>query len=374
MAYYSKGSGTVTIPNPKNATFRVYYRKRDRYATKPVAKEPAPYRVQVFQTTSKPYENWMDCPNTSLNYNLEVPSDGGCNISKMQSQADDKALSKLKDKLLGEQSQLAASWGERKQTVDMIAERAAQMRKAWRSLRRGDFHGFKRHLHLPIFKGDNRWSRPTDAAKIWLEYWFGWKPLVQDIYNAVDVLQRPGPDLQVSGRATVRDTYIATPKTGTWNWHYNWPLVTVRTLVQTKVAVSNPQLYRANQLGLVNPASVAWELIPFSFLVDWFIPVGEFLDSWTTYCGLTLSHSFTTRSRRGYGTQWVRNWTSQPSIQQYEGSTGVVIQRTLGLPSKSWPSPKAFKGFSVVRGATAISLLITVLKPGRDLPQPKNRS
>jgi len=374
MAYYFKGSSTFTIPNPKNASFRIYYRKRDRYATKPVAKEPAPYKLQLFQTTSTPYESWMDCPNTALNYELATPTSGKINMAGMQSRATDRALSKFKDKLLGEQSQLAAPWGERKQSVDMIADRAAQMRQAWRSLRRGDFRSFKRHLHLPIFRGDNRWSRPTDAAKIWLEYWFGWKPLVGDIYNAIDVLQREGPALQVQGRGTVRSEYVYTPRSGNWNWHYNWPLVTVRSLVQARVRVSNPNLYRANQLGLVNPASVAWELIPFSFLVDWFIPVGEFLDSWTTYCGLTLEQPFTTQSRRGYGTQYVRNWSWPPPIQQYEGSKGVVIQRTLGLPTKSWPTPKAFKGFSVVRGATAISLLITILKPGRDLPQPRNRS
>jgi hypothetical protein len=29
--------------------------------------------------------------------------------------------------------------------------------------------------------------------------------------------------------------------------------------------------------GLLDPASVAWELLPFSFVADWFIPIGSYL-------------------------------------------------------------------------------------------------
>jgi hypothetical protein len=30
-------------------------------------------------------------------------------------------------------------------------------------------------------------------------------------------------------------------------------------------------------VGLLDPASVAWELLPYSFVVDWFIPIGQYL-------------------------------------------------------------------------------------------------
>jgi hypothetical protein len=32
-------------------------------------------------------------------------------------------------------------------------------------------------------------------------------------------------------------------------------------------------------LGLTDPLSVAWELIPYSFVVDWFVPIGTYLDN-----------------------------------------------------------------------------------------------
>jgi hypothetical protein len=34
----------------------------------------------------------------------------------------------------------------------------------------------------------------------------------------------------------------------------------------------------ARQLGLLDPLSVAWELLPWSFVIDWFIPIGAYLD------------------------------------------------------------------------------------------------
>jgi hypothetical protein len=44
-------------------------------------------------------------------------------------------------------------------------------------------------------------------------------------------------------------------------------------------------------LGFTNPLVVAWEVVPWSFVVDWFIPVGRYLEQlsathgWTFYDG-----------------------------------------------------------------------------------------
>lgn len=376
MAYYLKGTSTFSIPNPKAASFRVFYRSRTRYATKPVGKEPAPYRFMRFETLSYPYESWMDAPNANVSYYLQSP--GTTNgTARAQASALDKARSKFKDEVYSKTSQLAATWAERKQSVDMIADRANQMRRAWKALRAGNFRRFKRELGITPNKRDS-WSRPKDAAKLWLEYWFGWSPLISDIHNAVDILQSQGPKTSAFGRATVRNPYqlIGRPSNNPdWAWQYDVPDWRFRALVQADVQVTNKNLFRADQLGLINPASVAWEVIPFSFLVDWFIPVSDFLEEWTAYAGLTFSNAFTTQSRFGTGSQWIYTWRNGPiGISQVQKTKAVWVDRSLGIASKTWPYPKAFKGFSVTRGATAISLLVTILNPGRDLPQPRNRS
>jgi hypothetical protein len=106
-------------------------------------------------------------------------------------------------------------------------------------------------------------------------------------------------------------------------------------------------------LGLINPAVVAWELVPFSFLVDWFIPVGKFLDSWTDQLGYDIQYPFSTTTRTVKHYEEYR----QDSTTNWDNSEGWYHNRLLGIPPYRLVSTP-FKGFSVARGATAISLVI----------------
>lgn len=58
--------------------------------------------------------------------------------------------------------------------------------------------------------------------------------------------------------------------------------------VKLWLKISNPQLSQLQQLGLTNPALVAWELVPFSFVFDWFISVGQYLQGITALHGVTI--------------------------------------------------------------------------------------
>lgn len=120
--------------------------------------------------------------------------------------------------------------------------------------------------------------------------------------------------------------------------------------------VTNPNFALANQLGLINPGTVAWEIVPFSFLVDWFIPVGAWLNSFTDILGYDVLYPFTTTTRE------VTAITSSIPDPPYltwsrETSSGFWFARTLGLPAYKLVRPP-FKGFSVARAATAIALLV----------------
>jgi hypothetical protein len=43
------------------------------------------------------------------------------------------------------------------------------------------------------------------------------------------------------------------------------------------------------QTGFTNPANVIWELVPFSFVVDWFIRIGDYLNACTKLDNLTVT-------------------------------------------------------------------------------------
>lgn len=58
------------------------------------------------------------------------------------------------------------------------------------------------------------------------------------------------------------------------------------SLVRFDFAIGNPALHAAAQLGLINPVNLAWNLLPYSFVVDWFLPVDGFLSALSAPWGL----------------------------------------------------------------------------------------
>lgn len=116
-------------------------------------------------------------------------------------------------------------------------------------------------------------------AKGYLEYQFGWSPLVSDVYSAVDAytkgLGSVGDKVRKrSGRAPMKASNPSSISS---------PLEATAT---ASGIVSNPVSAGLNQLGLLNPALMAWNALPFSFLIDWFVPVSTVLGSLTAGAGL----------------------------------------------------------------------------------------
>jgi hypothetical protein len=58
---------------------------------------------------------------------------------------------------------------------------------------------------------------------------------------------------------------------------YGWSVASESVFKVTVHVTEKPST--AAQLGLLNPENVAWELLPWSFVIDWFIPIGQYLDA-----------------------------------------------------------------------------------------------
>lgn len=250
------------------------------------------------------------------------------------------------------------------QAIDMITARAIQLRKGYSALRRGRFREFARTFGfrpLPKHKNTLR-TRPRQASALWLEYWFGWSPLVADIHAAVDVLQGPYPEEYVSQTAKAEQQFLRTvnPPPNTTRERRS---IVVSVKTSALITVENPNLYRANQLGLINPSVIAWDLVPFSFVIDWFLPVGAFLRSFSDFVGLKLRRPITT----------IKSWIKVQNSQEWRVSGRQIIvgmydamgfQMTRDLTISRPFEPPPLKLPSVNRAATAISLLTQLfIKP-----------
>jgi len=128
-----------------------------------------------------------------------------------------------------------------------------------------------------------------------------------------------------------------------------------------EVKISNPNVAIANQMGFVNPLSVAWEAVPFSFVVDWFANVGQCLSAMTDFAGFSVTRSWTTdrlTMTRSYTFDQM-NGTGSEYHEQYS-SKYFSHSRGSGVASPTLNS--ALRPIGVIRGATAISLLVQQLK------------
>lgn len=307
----------------------------------------------------------------------------------LASQAYAKAYDRIIAQAKGEASaMLAVNVAERKQSFDMIAKRAVQLLGAYRSLKSLDLKGFLKQLGFSRRKvrRKTQWvrvgkgrtysiseskvakdeyalqKRAKSAGSLWLEYWFGWSPLLSDIHASVDILQGVSP---AATKRTFRSSGSANSFSLLSNDAYGFSNVKldVRVGITANIDVTNPDLLKANRLGLINPATVAWELIPFSFLVDWFIPVSKFLESYTDTVGFTLSRISSSKRITGRFRQVI----SHPERVHSNDSNGYLFVRstpaTLPVPGLFDRRGTAIQ--SATRAATAIALLSGFFKTSK---------
>lgn len=275
----------------------------------------------------------------------QVPYDLG-----QRARALNSAYERLR-KSLGESASLAVTLAEHRQAVSMIAKRATQLFSFVSALKKLKFT--RAASILGLTKVPPKVGRSKSLANNYLEFHFGWAPLVKDIGNAVEVLQSALPPFSVQGRGSSEAASFTQFNEPPWQGSYYWYRDRALTKVKMHgwVRINNPNLHLANQLGFTNPALVAWELIPFSFVVGWFVNVENFLSQFTDFVGLDIIQPSTT-----YLTTSSRD-SQYPNYGWVYRAERFSFQRFMGFDKPGLLIPP-FEGFSVRRGLAAISLLV----------------
>lgn len=330
---------------------------------KPFVNKPLPYTVVKYVQTR--YDPIGNNPIPPSGADSSAFWDGANGNLPEYDRVLNKARAKFMD-MITARAQIGATIAEYKSSFDMIGSRANQLFRSYRAFKRGRFRQGLAELRIPpLQKHKNKtWNRPREASSLWLEYWFGWSPLVNDIYTAVDTLQSPVPNITIKASSGTRVVRRRNASSGGLHDKRECSVLCVHK-VQGQVRVSNPNLFEANRLGLINPVAIAWELVPFSFLVDWFIPIGNFLEGWTDTAGLEFSNMFRTRFLRGESDYTMTANTGTPYFRgKIESSTMMQVHRVL----LTEPPPASVvvsipTRLSVTRAATSIALLVGLFSP-----------
>lgn len=198
-------------------------------------------------------------------------------LPNKEPKATQRAKRKFFDKILENKATMAQTFAERQSTINTVAGKLTAVFQAYSSIKKGNVRKACRVLGIKTKK-----TRSKQAAGQWLELQYGWLPLLGDIHTLLNF--NPFAGDTISAGAGDRNTYTG----------YLGATVQSKEYVEfgAVITVTDPLVGFANQAGLLNPAQVAWELVPFSFVVDWALPIGNHLDYLTALAGLSVSNGY----------------------------------------------------------------------------------
>lgn len=337
-------------------------------------KHPNPWvfttqRISGLRGTSRTVQ-----PNIVINYDGYLPgqvimSDMQRNITEATSKAISKCVDTFYSNLASDNAALDITAGEfMKNSADAAARRAEA---DWNKYKNG----------LPPY-GDAR-SRPKATAErtavrsqvrrgvakgsdLWVASRYGWFPIIQDLFTAgmatADTFGRSGFTVKA------QSTHTVTPTNDDCWWHDSlstnrWFRLQATGVVSARCKMSytfriNPGADTLARLTSLDPARLAWELVPYSFVVDWFTGFGSCLEQMeqkAKYQSLVLGgyQTITTKADIKYG------YHGNYSNTRHSVDTNVVrktLSRTvgLGLPGPNMPRLQCDLGSGRLANAAAL--------------------
>jgi len=299
--------------------------------------------------------------------------------------AENLAISRLiQAAQAGIQANLAQDLAQIGQMTSLIAGNATKIVKSLRQLRRFNFTGAINALtagrgNQGITRG--RLSATKSLASNWLQLQYGWKPLLKDIEGTAIALAN-----MMVGSTSVRSvrvtasamkefrevyppaptTFFASAKPGVTTWINR---TTCKFVVRYRL--DNPALAFFAQTGFTNPINLMWEILPFSFVADWFLPIGPYLESLTAFHGLDFvsgSKTLFTRMKmdqaiENYGPLLVEPTTIGHHTAKFRYERIFLNRSTLsGFPTMHYPQLNLSGLTGGVRAQNAIALLVQAFR------------
>ncbi len=273
----------------------------------------------------KPRTKWNTYDLTLIGPNFSKAGSGGgyiaggsqnlsTNSKNAARRLNFRAQAKLADRVRGDAPNLAVDVAQGRQTMQMVFGALRSFSSCALALRRGDFVKAARSLGV-----NPRASklRVNDVAGRWLELQYGWLPTLSDIYALCELWEQQSSAPQkfkYVGRAreVLKQESSVSPS------FYSVPAVSkVRCRIEAEL-LENLSFQRS--LGLYDPLSILWEILPWSFVIDWFIPIGTWLDSGNIIP--ELKGRFLTTFSYDYTYEGVQSKTSGPVSSRGASTAG----------------------------------------------------
>lgn len=219
---------------------------------------------------------WVYPPNGNSGFVTEGPLLGQAanfTLFPIDSNLQHAVFQKLLKKIKNHEFNLGVDLGQMKQTVNLLSGNLSKLGLAALALKRGDFSRAARHLGTSP-RGTR--LKPSDISGRWLELQYGWIPLLQSSFEAAKAFEAiskgPRSILTVASRSFPVSYDLSQAPT-------RYSCIVTGKKRRRILFEQTEEMSVQRQLGLYDPLSIAWELTPWSFVVDWFIPIGVYLDN-----------------------------------------------------------------------------------------------
>lgn len=348
-------------------TFRSYFASSNSVTNGDHSK-PNPFYFCKALCTSVGYDAVQTDPNSNYNTErgfaslLDQVSEGTSYGTSQETVAYNEALSELSSKIRGDVDWSINLFQWRQLTS--LLNRIRNLTSTYASTK------------LKLSQGWGPGSK--ELAGLYLEYIYGLRPLMTDLYNTFDMLvteaKSGGTLYHFRGRGKSVETFSEAAKIVAFSAQ-NCP---VRIIHERSVRCQldvylKPGLTGLQKLGnytSLNPVSWAWELLPYSFVVDWFVDFGGYLRVLET--ALLYNSSFA----MGCKTQTIRHdysvagsgMSGKVSYAVNSGSRVIKYYDRSTLASMPTPDRPVIKlGLSPWRIVNAVALLL------QQQPKPKRK-
>lgn len=188
-------------------------------------------------------------------------------------------------------------------------------------------------------------------AESWLEYRYAIRPLIFELKQCLEALKKT---IEKGSRQTARGKEIVLSENSSIVTHTNSSYSSTTVTVQMRQTEKTTIICRAGVLfkieedldallsvwGIDQPLESVWELVPFSFIIDWFFSVGDTISAWSVNPSLTPLASWNTfilasqESRRSLSLEMSNKggyeWSEPSTIH---GKAGLLYMRKWRKPA-----------------------------------------
>lgn len=240
------------------------------------------------------------------------------------------------------------------------------------------------HKHKNRHLGKTAASEAKAIANAWLEYRYGWQPLLRDVSKIQDMAEHVRQNM--TKRRLVARAHVEMPLTKTASFSHGGGIPQVDSAVGTvrsdrllsadagviydvSVRTVAQAMEAAGGLRVYNGAATAWELVPWSFVADWFVNIGTWLQAVTPNPYITCRGNWVTEIED----KWIvlssitgSTRISTSPATTYTGPLGGstrhwnYVTRTVDQSLPYFPTAKPF-GLSRLKQADAMALALNPL-------------